>query len=170
MRHLLTNLRAGIAAVALVPFLAAAAHAQTAPQGTGQSADQLPTTPATAAASDAADVVVTGSRIRRDPLDQPSPVVTLDDSAIARTGLSSIADVLERLPSSAGGLNTKFNNSGNLGNPPDGGGGGAGSASIDLRYLGIKLTLVLVDGLPYVNGASASGIPGRSTSTRSPPT
>ena len=107
----------------------------------------------------AALALVTGSRIRRDPLDQPSPVITVDEQAIARTGLSSIADTLQRIPSSAGGLNTKFNNSGNFGNPPDGGGVGAGSAAIDLRYLGAKRTLVLVDGLRYVNGASASGIP-----------
>ena len=112
------------------------------------------------AAAESAEVVVTGSRIRRDPLDNPSPVVTVDQAAIANTGLSSIADVLQRLPASSGGLNTKFNNSGNLGNPPDGGGVGAGSAAIDLRYLGAKRTLVLVDGLRYVNGASASGIPG----------
>ena len=67
--------------------------------------------------------------------------------------------MLQRLPSSGGGLNGKFNNSGNLGNPPDGGGVGAGSAEIDLRYLTAKRTLVLVDGMRYVNGASASGIP-----------
>ncbi|WP_338646136.1 TonB-dependent receptor domain-containing protein [Novosphingobium olei] len=97
--------------------------------------------------------------MRRDPLDQPAPVVTLDAETIAKTGLSSVADVLQRLPSAAGGLNGKFNNSGNLGNPPDGGGVGAGSATIDLRYLGAKRTLVLVDGVRYVNGASASGIP-----------
>jgi iron complex outermembrane receptor protein len=86
-------------------------------------------------------------------------VVVLDQAAIARTGISSIADVLQRLPSAAGGLNTRVNNSGNIGNPPDGGGVGAGSAEIDLRYLGAKRTLVLVDGLRYVNGSSASGIP-----------
>ncbi|MCW1383329.1 TonB-dependent receptor [Novosphingobium sp. KCTC 2891] len=118
------------------------------------------TAPAEGASADAAtEILVTGSRIRRDPLDQAAPVVTLDSESIAKTGLSSIADVLQRLPSSAGGLNSKFNNSGNLGNPPDGGGVGAGSATIDLRYLGGKRTLVLVDGVRYVNGASASGIP-----------
>ena len=79
---------------------------------------------------------------------------------IAKTGLNSINDVLQRLPSSGGGLNGKFNNSGNLGNPPDGGGVGAGAAEIDLRYLGSRRTLVLVDGLRFVNGASASGVPG----------
>jgi iron complex outermembrane receptor protein len=68
--------------------------------------------------------------------------------------------VLQRLPSSGGGLNSKFNASGNLGNPPDGGGVGAGAAEVDLRYLGTRRTLVLVDGLRFVNGASASGVPG----------
>jgi len=105
------------------------------------------------------EVVVTGSRIRRDPLAQDSPVVTLDQESLAKTGLSAVADVLQRLPSAAGGLNSKVNNSGNLGNPPDGGGVGAGSAEIDLRYLGAKRTLVLVDGLRFVNATSASGIP-----------
>ena len=114
----------------------------------------------TAAAADEGDlIIVTGSRIRRSPLDQDSPVVVLDQAALAQTGLSSVADILQRLPSAAGGLNTKVNNSGNIGNPPDGGGVGAGSAEIDLRYLGAKRTLVLVDGQRWVNGASASGIP-----------
>src|SRR5207237_2950584 len=100
------------------------------------------------------------SRIRRDPLSQDSPVIVLDQSSLAQTGLSSVADILQRLPSASGGLNSKVNNSGNIGNPPDGGGVGAGSAEIDLRYLGAKRTLVLVDGLRFVNAASASGVPG----------
>ena len=111
------------------------------------------------AASEADAIIVTGSRIRRDPLNQDSPVVIVDQSALAQTGLSAIADVLQRLPSASGGLNSKVNNSGNIGNPPDGGGVGAGSAEIDLRYLAAKRTLVLVDGQRFVNGASASGIP-----------
>ncbi|RZM11825.1 MAG: TonB-dependent receptor [Sphingomonas sp.] len=148
-----TSIRAGVAAFALVTGMTAVpALAQTAPSETSTN---IADTDAVAEG----DIVVTGSRIRRDPTDQPSPVITVDEQAIARTGLSSIADTLQRIPSSAGGLNTKFNNSGNFGNPPDGGGVGAGSAAIDLRYLGAKRTLVLVDGLRYVNGASASGIP-----------
>jgi iron complex outermembrane receptor protein len=106
------------------------------------------------------DIIITGSRIRRDPLSQDSPVVFVDQSDIARTGLNSINDVLQQLPSAGGGLNGKFNNSGNFGNPPDGGGVGAGAAEIDLRYLGSKRTLVLIDGLRFVNAASASGVPG----------
>ncbi|MGF7146756.1 iron complex outermembrane receptor protein [Sphingomonas zeicaulis] len=130
-----------------------------AAQTVGTSAEAGEAAAADAGVSDADDIIVTGSRIRRSPLDQPSPVVSVDSESIARTGLASIADVLQRLPASSGGLNSKFNNSGNFGNPPDGGGVGAGSAVLDLRYLGPKRTLVLVDGLRWVNGASASGIP-----------
>jgi len=106
------------------------------------------------------EVVVTGSRIRTSPLDQDQPVIQIDQSAVAKTGLTSTVDVLQRLPSAAGGLNSKFNNSGNFGNPPDGGGVGAGSAEIDLRYLSSRRVLVLVDGLRWVSGAAASGVPG----------
>jgi iron complex outermembrane receptor protein len=106
------------------------------------------------------EIVVTGSRIRTSPLDQDQPVITIDQSAVAKTGLTSTVDVLQRIPSAGGGLNSKFNNSGNLGNPPDGGGVGAGSAEIDLRYLSSRRVLVLVDGLRWVSGASASGVPG----------
>lgn len=104
-------------------------------------------------------IIVTGSRIRQNPLEERSPVITLDQSTLAQTGLTSVADVLQRLPSAAGGLNTKVNNSGNIGNPQDGGGVGAGTSEIDLRYLQAKRTLVLVDGLRYVPATAASGIP-----------
>ncbi|CAA9486014.1 MAG: TonB-dependent receptor [uncultured Sphingomonadaceae bacterium] len=114
----------------------------------------------TAAAEDQGQIVVTGSRIRRDPLEQDAPVVFVDRADLDRTGLVSTAEILQRLPSSGGGLNSRFNNSGNFGNPPDGGGVGAGAAEVDLRYLGSRRVLVLVDGLRYVNGASASGVPG----------
>ncbi len=149
MRHFLAH-RTSVIAFIAATLAPAGALAQAAPEQS----------PVEAAAAEGGDIVVTGSRIRRDPLDNPSPVVTIDDAAIAKTGLSSLADVLQRIPASSGGLNSKFNNSGNFGNPPDGGGVGAGSAAIDLRYLGAKRTLVLVDGLRYVNGSSASGIPG----------
>ncbi len=146
------NLLSGCASLAVAGvFLACPAAAQ----------DTQPGSEAQAGAVQSEDpIVVTGSRIRRNPLDQDAPVTFIDEDAIARTGLNSINDVLQRLPSSGGGLSSKFNNSGNLGNPPDGGGVGAGAAEIDLRYLGSRRVLVLVDGLRYVNGASASGVPG----------
>ena len=102
-------------------------------------------------------VVVTGSRIRQNALNQPAPLVTVDEADIAKSGLTSVGDLLQRLPVSGGGLNTKFNTSGNVGFPPDGGGVGAGAATADLRHLGPKRTLVLVDGIRWVNESSASG-------------
>ena len=147
-------LRAG-AVFSIASLIAGAAGAQDVAVGPTASAGAV----ANEAGPEADTIVVTGSRIRRDPLDQEAPVITLDQSSIAKTGLTSVADILQRLPSAAGGLNTKTNNSGNIGNPPDGGGVGAGSATIDLRYLSSKRTLVLVDGLRFVNGSSASGIP-----------
>src|SRR5215207_7360396 len=148
-------LRAGTALAAVAIATSAAAQSTEPPPDVSQ-------TPATTAQepSDQGEIVVTGSRIRRDPLSQDSPIVFVGQEDIAKTGLNSVNDVLQRLPSSGGGLNSKFNNSGNLGNPPDGGGVGAGSAEVDLRYLGSKRVLVLVDGIRYVNGASASGVPG----------
>lgn len=140
--------RASLAAIAIVALWSPLAQAQTAE------------TQAAAEPETQDEVVVTGSRIRRDPLAQDAPVVQVDQADIAKTGLNSINDVLQRLPSSGGGLNSRFNNSGNLGNPPDGGGVGAGAAEIDLRYLGSRRVLVLVDGIRFVNGASASGVPG----------
>ncbi len=106
------------------------------------------------------EIVVTGSRIRTSPLQNTQPIIGITSEDIAKTGLTSTADLLQRLPIAGGGLNTRFNNSGNFGNPPDGGGVGAGAAEIDLRFLGSRRALVLVDGLRWVNGASASGVPG----------
>jgi iron complex outermembrane recepter protein len=150
------NLRAGCASLALIgAMLATPAVAQST-----QPDEPIQTDAQGSSAETGQSIVVTGSRIRRNPLDQDAPVVFIDEADIAKTGLNSINDVLQRLPSSGGGLNSKFNNSGNLGNPPDGGGVGAGAAEIDLRYLGSRRVLVLVDGLRYVLGASASGVPG----------
>lgn len=132
----------GLSALALSAALATPAHAQQP-------------------ASDGRDtIVITGSRIRVDPLDQLQPITTVGEEDIDKTGLTSTADILQRLPIASGGLNQRNNNSGNFGNPPDGGGVGAGAAEIDLRYLGSRRVLVLVDGLRWVQGASASGVPG----------
>src|SRR4051812_10100386 len=67
------------------------------------------------------EIVVTGSRIRTSALDANQPVVQITPELAAKQGLVSTVDVLQRIPSASGGLNGKFNNSGNFGNPPDGG-------------------------------------------------
>src|SRR4051812_40915311 len=94
-------LRAGVAFAALTAGSGAALA-----QGT-PIVDRAQATPVTTVSSQ--DIVITGSRIRRDPLSQNAPVVFVDKTAIDKTGLSAIADVLQRIPSSSGGLNTKVN-------------------------------------------------------------
>ena len=150
MLSLTARARLSCAVFAIAAATATPAFAQPGPAQPGDAG----------AAQGDTNVVVTGSRIRRDPLDQTQPVTFVDRADIDRTGLLSTAEVLQRLPGSGGALNSRFNNSGNFGNPPDGGGVGAGAAEVDLRYLGSRRVLVLLDGLRYVNGASASGVPG----------
>src|SRR5438270_5128591 len=156
MKRIDTILRTGVAIAALAVGSEAGAQS-TVPTVETQQAPA--TTPVSAQDVAKADIVITGTRIRRNPLDLDAPRVFIDQADIAKTGLNSINDVLQRLPSAAGGINGKFNNSGNLGNPPNGSGVGAGAAEIDLRYLGSNRTLVLVDGLRFVSGSSASGVP-----------
>lgn len=103
-------------------------------------------------------VQVTGSRIRRADLETQVPVQVLSREDIDRSGFTSVAEVVQNLTASGAALNTKFNSSGNFGFPPDGGGVGAGAATVDLRHLGAKRVLVLVDGIRWVNESSASGV------------
>ncbi|HEY9041071.1 MAG TPA: TonB-dependent receptor plug domain-containing protein, partial [Rheinheimera sp.] len=105
-------------------------------------------------------IEVTGSRIKQTELEGRSPVQILDRDAIDRSGLSSIGDIIQNITASGSALNTKFNSSGNFGFPPDGGGVGAGATTVDLRHLGAKRVLVLVDGIRWVNESSASGVGG----------
>jgi iron complex outermembrane receptor protein len=106
------------------------------------------------------EVIITGSRIRQDPLDQRLPVLTLTNEDYKATGVTSLAEFVQRLPISGSAINGSNNSSGNLGFPPDGGGIGAGAAEIDLRYLGSKRVLVLVDGRRWIKGSSGSGVSG----------
>jgi iron complex outermembrane receptor protein len=154
MSRVSIGLRSGAGLLALMIGSAVTAQSIEPP------ADQPETPAAVGEPGSGGEIVVTGSRIRRDPLSQDAPIIYVDQSDIAKTGLNSINDVLQRLPGAGGGINGKFNNSGNLGNPPSGAGVGAGAAEIDLRYLSSSRTLVLVDGLRFVNGSSASGVPG----------
>ena len=140
----------------------AAPPAAPASPGPAEPATPPPTEEAPLAAEpvpDPADevIVVTGSRIG-DPLGKQAPVLTMSREDLDRTGLTSVGDILQQLPVSGGAINGKYNSSGNFGFPPDGGGIGAGAVEADLRYLGSKRVLVLVDGVRWVNGSSASGV------------
>lgn len=101
-------------------------------------------------------VEVTGSRIKRNEGD--SPILVLSSKDLEVQGITSVGDILQRLPVTGSALNTKFNSAGNFGFPADGGGVGSGSTTLSLRSLGAKRVLVLVDGLRWVNESSASGV------------
>jgi iron complex outermembrane receptor protein len=131
--------------LSLLLTLPALAAAQETPQ-TEQEATTLDT------------VEVTGTRIRRAEVEGQVPVQVITREDIDRTGFTSVADLVQNLTASGAALNTKFNSSGNFGFPPDGGGVGAGAATVDLRHLGPKRVLVLVDGIRWVNESSASGV------------
>ncbi|MDT8320805.1 MAG: TonB-dependent receptor plug domain-containing protein, partial [Xanthomonadales bacterium] len=110
-------------------------------------------------ASGLEEVVITGSRIRQNPLNEPAPVLNLSEADLDATGLTNLGAILQQLPISGSAINTRFNVPGNSGFPQDGNGIGAGATQISLRNLGAKRTLVLVDGRRWVAGASASGVP-----------
>lgn len=122
--------------------------------------------PSIAAAQDAAppeattldSVTVTGTRIKKAEMEGQVPVQVLTREDIERTGLNSIGDVVQQMTGSGSSFNGKRNASGNDGFPSDGGGVGAGATTVDLRGLGSKRVLVLVDGMRWVNESSASGV------------
>ena len=106
------------------------------------------------------EVVVTGSRIRRNPLDESVAIMEIGAGDIESTGLTNLADALQQLPISGSAINSQFNVPGNSGFPQDGSGIGAGAAQLAIRNVSAKRTLVLVDGKRWIAGASASGVPG----------
>ncbi|MFC4764805.1 TonB-dependent receptor [Dyella koreensis] len=89
------------------------------------------------AAKNLEGVTVTGSRIRRVDVETANPVVTIDRSQIAATGKATLGDLVQDLPSIAGNATNASTNSG----------GGTGAATISLRGLGDKRTLILVNGV-----------------------
>lgn len=90
------------------------------------------------------EVVVTGSRIPRPNLDQPTPVTTVSSIAIENAGTSSLGDVLAQLPAlaSSGTVRANSDSGANLG----------GLSFPDLRGLGTSRTLTLVNGRRHVAG------------------
>ena len=79
-------------------------------------------------------VEVVGSRIKRADLETSQPVFTLSREEIQKQGVTSVADVLQRISTNGAALNTTFNN------------GGDGSSAVSLRNLGAARTLVLLNG------------------------
>jgi iron complex outermembrane receptor protein len=105
---------------------------------------------ATAQAQEAANttnldrISVTGSRIKSTDIETSQPVLSLSRADIDKQGVTSIADVLQRVAANGAALNRTFNN------------GGDGSSGISLRNLGSQRTLVLVNGRRWTTGLDGS--------------
>jgi len=97
---------------------------------------------------DVGEIVVTGSRIRRDTFSAPQPISVIGGEAIRDSGQTQISDVLFEQPT----LNANTNSQSSSGNLFL-----AGQAKADIRGLGAARTLVLMDGrrLPYSDGSSS---------------
>lgn len=95
--------------------------------------------PAPAAGSEATELEtleVTGSRIRRVDMETASPIFTIDRSMIQASGVATVGELVQELPSIRGNaINPQVNN-----------GGGDGAATVSLRGLGPDRTLVLLNG------------------------
>lgn len=102
----------------------------------------------TAQGESSGEVVVTGSRIRRQDLAGVGPATVVSAEQIENTGIVNIETVLQRLPANAGfaGNQTSAYWANN----------GYGTAQVNLRGLGIKRTLVLLNGRRLVAGGTGA--------------
>ncbi|PXA86710.1 TonB-dependent receptor [Caulobacter sp. D4A] len=81
------------------------------------------------------EVVVTGSRIARRDYVSNSPIMTMDQAAIEKTGSVTVDTLLNQMPQFVPAVSSTSNNPSN-----------GGQANIDLRGLGSQRTMVLLDG------------------------
>ena len=87
-----------------------------------------------AAASTVQEVVVTGSRIPHPGLTSVSPLTTVGSQDIKLQGVQNVEDLINSLPQAFADFGAMESN------------GATGTATVDLRNLGDKRTLVLIDG------------------------
>lgn len=91
------------------------------------------------------EVVVTGSRIKRDGFSYSAPVAIIDSVTMDAAGVTNVGDVLQTLPqaiSQNNNANSAFTTT------------SAGVNQTDLRFLGPSRTLVLVNGRRFVSGVN----------------
>ena len=86
------------------------------------------------------DIIVTGSRIPQPNLESAAPVTVVSDQDVKLSGSTRIEDVLNQLPSVGAAQASGVSN------------GASGTAEVDLRYLGAKRTLALVNGRRLMPG------------------
>ena len=93
----------------------------------------------------AQDIVVTGSRIAQPNLTSSAPITTVTSQDIKLSGTTKVEDLLNSLPSVGASQNSTQSN------------GSDGTATVDLRALGAKRTLVLINGRRLMPGDPNTG-------------
>ena len=86
------------------------------------------------------DIVVTGTRIPSANLESAAPVTVVSNQDFKLQGTSRVEDLLNSLPSVGASQASGVSN------------GASGTAEVDLRYLGSKRTLALINGRRMVPG------------------
>jgi outer membrane receptor protein involved in Fe transport len=120
-----------ISGIALVVISAGAAQAADA------TADATTTSTTT-------EVVVTGSRIPQPNLTSVSPVTSVGQTELKLQGTQNIVDLINNLPQAFGDFGTMESN------------GATGTSTVDLRGIGNKRTLVLINGVRLQPGDPTS--------------
>ncbi|MDB5420183.1 MAG: hypothetical protein JWR59_130 [Brevundimonas sp.] len=113
------------------------AFAQTAPEA--PAAGQEP------GVNELEEVVVTGSRIRRDPTTAPTPLIQVSQEQLLTTGQSTVIDYLATIPALSNSVVPSDTTGSNLGD--------GGLSLPNLRSLGSNRTLTLVDGRRHVGSS-----------------
>ena len=107
-----------------------------------------------AAATDTTDVVVTGSRIRHRGAASATPTTVISSDLISKSGTRQIADLVNQMPALVISQSDQTSNANRDKDSMDA--SHPGLNALDLRGLGTKRTLVLVDGRRHVPGAPGS--------------
>lgn len=101
------------------------------------------TVPATAGDGTAVEeIVVTGSRIRRDPTNSPTPLIQVSRDDLLQSGQTNVVDFLADIPALSFSVTPEDTTGGNLND--------GGLSLLNLRGLGSVRTLTLVDGRRHV--------------------
>jgi outer membrane receptor protein involved in Fe transport len=133
--------------------LASPAFAQTAP-GQDQNPAAQPSASVEAAPAPSAnaqgapvksgnDIIITGTRIPQPNLTSAAPITVVTNQDVKLSGSTRVEDVLNQLPSVGASMTSSMSN------------GATGTAEVDLRYLGSKRTLSLVNGRRMTPGDPA---------------
>lgn len=93
-------------------------------------------------------IEVTGSKIKRSTLETASPVSVITAADISMSGISNVENLLQEMSFSAGVAGNATNAYWTS--------GGYGTAQVNLRGLGIKRTLVLLNGRRVVGGGTGA--------------